>query len=94
MVRPCRIKAQEVTVFCGEDLYCSRGDLLLDGRLLHDHSCDPESDCWRLLSPTPATQRYKVRLCRIEAQESGNPSESGLWTNVMESLMADSSTTA
>jgi len=33
-VRLCRIKTQEVAVFCGEDLYSSPGDILLDGRLL------------------------------------------------------------
>jgi len=33
----------------------------LDGRFLHNHCSDPGSDCGRLLSSTPATQRDKVR---------------------------------
>jgi len=43
---------------------------------------------------TPAPRRYKVRLCRIKTHKSANPSESGLWTKVMENSMTDSSTTA
>jgi len=41
----------------------------LDGRFLHNHRSDPDSDCGRLLGSTPATQRYKVRPCRIKAHE-------------------------
>jgi len=41
----------------------------LDGRLLHNHCSDPESDCGRLLGSAPATQWYKVLPCRIKAQE-------------------------
>jgi len=41
----------------------------LDGRFLHNHCSDPESDCGKLLGSTPATQRYKGRLCRIKTQE-------------------------
>jgi len=41
----------------------------LDGRFLHSHCSDPESDCGGLLGSTPATQRYKGRLCRIKTQE-------------------------
>jgi len=37
----------------------------LDGRFLHNHCSDTESDCGRLLGSTPATQTYKGRLCRI-----------------------------
>ena len=33
----------------------------LDGGFLHSHCSDPGSDCGRLLSSTPATQRYKIR---------------------------------
>ena len=51
----------------------------LDGRLLHNHCSDPESDCGRLLGSTPATQRYKGRLCRIRAQEIADPCESCLY---------------
>jgi len=43
--------------------------LELDGRFLHNHSSDPGSDCGRLLGPTPATQSYKVLLCRIKTEE-------------------------
>ena len=41
----------------------------LDGRFLHNHFSDPESDCGRSLGSTPATQWYKVRPCRIKTQE-------------------------
>jgi len=41
----------------------------LDGRFLHDHCSDPESDCGRTWGSTPATRRYKGRLCRIKAHE-------------------------
>jgi len=41
----------------------------LDGRFLHDHCSNPESDCRRLLGSMPATQWYKVRPCHIETQE-------------------------
>jgi len=68
-VRPCIIKAPEIAVFCGEDLSGSPGDLLLDGGSLHSRWTDRESVCRRLLALMPAFQRYKVRLCRIKAQE-------------------------
>jgi len=32
----------------------------LDGRFLHNHCSNLESDCGILLGSTPATQRYKV----------------------------------
>ena len=41
----------------------------LDGRFLHDHISDPESDCGRSLGSMPATQWYKVRPCHIKTQE-------------------------
>ena len=41
----------------------------LDGRFLHNHRSDPESDCGRLLGWTPATQWYKVRPCHIKTHE-------------------------
>jgi len=65
----CSIETQEIAVFCGEDLYCSPGDSLLDGRLLYNCWTDLDSICGRLLGLTPAIQRYKVHLCRIETQE-------------------------
>jgi len=68
-VRLCRIKTQEVAVFCGEDLYSSPGDTLLNGRLLHNRWTDFAALCGRLLGSTPARHRYKVRLCRIKTQE-------------------------
>jgi len=68
-VRLCQIRTQEIAVFCGEDLYSSTGDILLDGRLLHNRWTDFAALCGRLLDSTPATRRYKVRLCRIKAQE-------------------------
>jgi len=48
----------------------------LDGRFLHNHCSDPESDCGRPLGSTPATQRYKGRLCRMRTQEIADPCES------------------
>jgi len=77
-IRLCRIETQEFAVFCGEDFYCSPGDLLLDGRLLYNRRTDLDSVCGRLLRLTPATRRYKVRLCRIKTHESANPSVTGL----------------
>jgi len=68
-VRRCRIRTQEFAVFCGEDLYSSPGDILLDGRLLHNRWTDSNALCGRLLDSTPAFQRYKVPLCRIRTQE-------------------------
>jgi len=41
----------------------------LDGRSLHNHCSDPESDCGRLSGWTPATQCYKVRPCHIKTHE-------------------------
>jgi len=68
-VRLWRIKAQEIAVFCGEDPYSSPGDILLDGRLLNNRWTDLDDLCGRLLGLMPASQRYKVRLCRIGTQE-------------------------
>jgi len=51
----------------------------LDGRFLYNHCSDPESDCGRLLGSTPATQRYKGRLCGIETQEIADLCESCLY---------------
>jgi len=68
-VRLCHIKTQEIAVFCREDLYSSPGDILLDGRLLHNRGTDFAPLCGRLLDSTPATRRYKVCLRRIKAQE-------------------------
>jgi len=50
----------------------------LDGRFLHNHLSDPESDCGRIFGSTPATPRCKIHLCRINTQEIANPCESGL----------------
>jgi len=94
MLRPCRIKTHEIAVFCAGSIRYQAGDILLDGRYLHSRWTDLDSVCGRWLGLTPASQRYKVRLCRIEGHESANPSESGLWTKVMENLMTDSSTTS
>jgi len=64
-----------------------------DVRFLHNRWADSGPDCGRLLALRPATRRYKVRLCRIKTHESANPSESVLFTKVMEYLMADNSMT-
>jgi len=69
-IRLYRIRTQEIPVFCEVDLYSSSGDILLDGRLLHSQLTDFDALCGRLLRLTPASQRYKVGLCRIRAHES------------------------
>ena len=35
-VHVCHIKAQEIALFCREDLYSTPGNILLHGRLLHN----------------------------------------------------------
>jgi len=45
----------------------------LDGRFLHKRLTDSRSDCGRLLVLTPATRRYKGRLCRIKTHEVADP---------------------
>ena len=42
---------------------------------------------------TPATRWYKVRICRIKTHGSASRSEIGLWTKLVESSIADNSTT-
>jgi len=69
-VRLCRIRAQEIAGFCGEDLYSSPGDTLLNGGLLHSQWTDFDALCGGLLGSTPAAQWCKVRLCHMETQES------------------------
>jgi len=51
----------------------------LDGGFLHNQCSDPEYDCGRSLGPTPATRRYKGRLCRIRTQEIADPCDSCLY---------------
>jgi len=41
----------------------------LNGRFPNNHISDPGSDCEGLLGSTPATQWYKVYLCRIKTHE-------------------------
>jgi len=57
-----RIEAHEIAVFCEENLYSSPGDLLLDGRLLHNRRTDFDALCGRLLGSPPATQWYRIHL--------------------------------
>jgi len=68
-VRLCRIKTQEIAVFCGGCIRYQAGDILLDSRVLHNRWTGFDSVCGTLLGSTPAIQRYKVRLCRIKTQE-------------------------
>jgi len=68
-VRPCRIETHEIAVFRAGCIRYQAGDILLDGRYLHNQSTDCYSVCGRLLGLTLAFQRYKVHLSRIEAQE-------------------------
>jgi len=51
-----RIGAHEFTVFCGGCIMYQAGDILLDGRLLHDRSTDSDTLCVRLLAMTQASQ--------------------------------------
>jgi len=51
----------------------------LDCRFLHNHCSDPDSDCGRSLGSTPATQRYKGRLCDINTQKFADPCECCLY---------------
>jgi len=48
----------------------------LYGRFLHNHCSESGPDCGRLLGLTPATQRYKGRLCRIKTHEVADSFES------------------
>jgi len=66
-VRLYGIKAHELAVFCRGCIRYQASDILLDGRLLNDHWRESDSLCRRLLGLTPASQRYKVRLCHIKA---------------------------
>ena len=45
----------------------------LDGGFLHNHCSNPGSNCGAMLGSTPATQRYKGRLCRIRTHEIADP---------------------
>ena len=91
-VRPNPMKTQEVTVLCEGSLRYYPGGILLDGRFLHNRCTDSNSDCGRLLGSVSASQRYKVRLCRMKTQEVAV--QSGGSTLAEFYLMADSSTTA
>jgi len=62
-VRPCHIRTHKIAVFCTGCIRYPAGDILLNGRYLHNRSLDFDSVCGRLLGLTPAFQRYKVRLC-------------------------------
>jgi len=68
-VRLCRTKAHEFAVFCGGCIRYQAGDILLDGGLHNNCLTESDSLCGRLLGSTPASQWYKVCLCRIKAQE-------------------------
>jgi len=61
-VRLCRIKTQEIAVFCGGCIRYQAGDILLDGGLLHNRGTDLDSVCGRLLGLPPATQWYKIHI--------------------------------
>jgi len=93
-VHPCLIKTHEIAVFCAGSIRYIPSYILLDGRYPHSWSPDCDSVCGRLLGLTSALQWYEVRLCYIKTHESANPSESDLWTKVMENSMTDSSTTS
>jgi len=80
--RLCRIETHEIADPCGGVIFILVGTLAipeLDGRFLHSRWADPGSDCGGSLGSTPATQRYKGRVCRIETHEIANPCESCLY---------------
>jgi len=68
-VRPCRIRTQEITVFCRGCIRYQAGDTLLNGRLLHNRLTHPDVLCRRVLGLTPAIQWYKVCPCHIRTRE-------------------------
>ena len=68
-VRPCCIKTHEIAVFCAGCIRYQAGDILIDGRYLNNRSPGFDDLCGRLLGSTLASQRYRVRLCRIKTQE-------------------------
>ena len=68
-VRPCHIKTHEIAVFCAGCIRYQAGDILLDGIYLHNRWTELAALCGRLLDSTPATRRYKGRLCHIKTQE-------------------------
>jgi len=68
-VRLCRIETQDIAGFCGGCISYPAGDILLDGRILHNRETDFDALCRRMLDLTPALYQYKVRLCRIKTQE-------------------------
>jgi len=51
----------------------------LDGGFLHNHWSDPGSDCGRLLGPTTATQRYKIRPKMPFPWHGAIESQEGWW---------------
>jgi len=63
----------------------------LDGRFLHDRWTNPDSDCGRLLGPTPATQRYRFHPSAIFIHDVTGLNGVGCWRS--QNSMADSSTT-
>jgi len=77
--RLCRIKAHEIADLVGVVFIGTVALPELDGRFLHNHCSDSESDCARSLGSTPATQWYKGRLCRIETHEIADPCGSCLY---------------
>ena len=90
-VRVCRIKTHEIAVFYRGGIHVNPGGILLDGRFLHNRCTDSNSDYRRLLGLISASERYKVRLCRMKTQEVAVYSGGGTLTEFY--LMADSSTT-
>jgi len=64
-VHLCRIRAQEIAVFCGGCIRNQAGDIILDGRLLHNGWTDFDSVCRGLLGSPPATQWYMIHLSAI-----------------------------
>ena len=91
-VRVCRIKTQEIAVFYGGSINVNPGGILLGGRFLHNRCTDSNSDSRRLLGLISASQRYKVRLHRMKAQEVAVHSGGGTLAEFY--LMADSSAAA
>jgi len=73
-IHPQRANIHEVTV-----LNRMLAIAELDSESLHNRLADPGSEYGRLLGLTPATQRYKGRLCGIKTHEIADLCESCLY---------------
>jgi len=69
MYVPVASKPMNSLSFCAGCIRYQAGDILLDGRYLHNGWTDFDSVSGRWLGLTPDFQQYKVRLCCIRTQD-------------------------